>query len=310
MSPQKRRTTALALGGGGARGLAHVGVLEVLAENGLRPDRVAGVSVGSIVGAAYAFEPDLEKLLPRSMAYLESPQFRRYVDRVEDGRKHPAGEAPPAIEEETPSFLSRLRGYFRAERVFHRMLTSNSLLDGAILKDVVEHVLPDADVADAVVPLTIVALDLVTGREVEITRGPLRTAVLGSASLPGIFPPVRYGGCLLADIGVLSAVPCHAAKRTGVDAVVAVDVTQKVRVRRRFSSAVEVLLRMEDVAGALFRDLVLQHADVVVRPDVAGYDWTDFGSIDAVVAAGRAAARASLPELVAAMRGAPVRNVS
>src|SRR5207244_1272585 len=146
--------------------------------------------------------------------------------------------------------------------------------------EVVNALLPDADVSEAKIPLTIVAIDLVTGREVEITRGPLRQAVLGSASLPGIFPPVAYGGCLLADIGVVAAVPCHAARRSGADVVIAADVTQRVGARKTFPTAVDVLLRMEDATGSLFLDLVLQHADAVIRPDVSRFDWTDFSAME------------------------------
>lgn len=311
-APAPRPKLALALGGGGARGLAHVGVLEVLSDAGLRPDRIVGVSVGSVVGAAFAFEPDLSRMLPRAMEYLRSPSFRRYVDRVGEGRKSDRPENAPSDGGRSegpppPGFFSKLRGYVRAERAFHRMITSGSLLDGRVLHEVVEALLPDADVADAVVPLTVVAVDLVTGREVEITRGPLRAAVLGSASLPGIFPPVPYGGCLLADVGVVASVPCHAARRSGADVVAAVDVTQRVAARRSFPTAVDVLLRMEDVAGSLFRDLVLAQADVVVRPDVSHTDWTDFSTMDAVIDRGRAAARAALPELHAAMHAAAVR---
>jgi NTE family protein len=303
-APAGAPVLALALGGGGARGLAHAGLLETLVAEGLSPDRVYGVSAGAIVGAAFAFEPDLSRLLPRALAYLRSPAFARYAERVGAGRRSPA----PADDAARPGVLRRIRGFMRAERVFHRMIASPSLLDGAALREVVDALLPDADVADAVVPLTIVALDLVSGREVEITRGPLRAAVLGSASLPGIFPPVPYGACLLADVGVVSAVPCHAARRGGADVVVAADVAQRPAARRSFPTAVDVLLRTEEAAGALFRGLVLSQADVVVRPDVARIDWTDFSNMDETIARGRAAARAAVPDIRAALAAAAARR--
>ena len=304
----RRPTLALALGGGGARGLAHAGVLEVLGDAGIRPDRIYGVSVGSVVGAAYAFEPDIRTMLPRALTYLRSPAFRRYTATVGENRTqepHPGVEPPP---DAPPTFMTRVRGFVRAERAFHRMLASGSLLDGAVLHAVVEALLPDADVADALVPLSIVAVDLVSGREVEITKGPVRQAVLGSASLPGIFPPVPYGGCLLADVGVVSSVPCHAARRGGADVVVAVDVAQRVAARRSFPTAVDVLLRMEHVAGSLFRELVFQHADVIVRPDVSRLDWTDFSTMDEVIEHGRLAARAALPAILAALDRTAARS--
>ncbi len=306
----RRPTLALALGGGGARGLAHAGVLEVLCDAGVRPDRIYGVSVGSVVGAAFAFEPDIRTMLPKALAYLRSEAFRRYTDKVGENRKPEQRANVATPHDAPPTFMTRVRGFVRAERAFHRMLASGSLLDGAVLHAVVEALLPDADVAEAKVPLSIVAVDLVTGREVEITKGPVRQAVLGSASLPGIFPPVPYGGCLLADVGVVSSVPCHAARRGGYDVVVAVDVAQRVAARRSFPTAVDVLLRMEDVAGSLFRELVFQHADVIVRPDVTRLDWTDFSTMDEVIEHGRLAARASLPDILAALERTAARRTT
>ena len=125
----------------------------------------------------------------------------------------------------------------------------------------------------------------------------MRRAVLGSASLPGIFPPVEYGACLLADVGVISAVPCHAARRSGADRVIAIDVTLHPPRSDHYPSAVDVMLRLQDVASSLFLNLVLQHADVVIRPNVSHLQWTDFRTIPDTVERGRLAAQAALPEI-------------
>jgi NTE family protein len=292
---------ALALGGGGARGIAHLGALEVLQAEGVPISSIFGVSVGSIAGAAFAFDPDARKLRESGLAYLMSPQFAKYASGVSGSPKDRPPSETGGNGNGNGSWFSKILDYVRANRTFHRMILASSMLPGKFLEAVVDAFVPDADIADARIPLTIVAVDLVTGREVEITRGPARRAVLGSASLPGIFPPVEYGGCLLADVGVISAVPCHAAKKSGADHVIAIDVTQHPPRCQHFPSAVDVMLRLQDVASSLFLNLVLQHADVVIRPDVSHLQWTDFRTIPDTVQRGRAAALAAMPEIRAVL---------
>ncbi len=292
-------SVAVALGGGGARGIAHLGVLEVLHDAGIRPSRYFGVSIGSIVGALVAFEPDIHVVCEQALKYLLSPAFQKYSAGLGGGPSQGLGDDDSHVHHH--GWFDKFRDYIRANRTFHRMILGSSLLPGRILEEVVNSLVPDADVADAKVPLTIVAVDLITGREVEITRGPLRRAVLGSASLPGIFPPVEYGGCLLADIGVVSAVPSHAARRSGVERVIAIDVTHHPQRKRAFPSAIDVMLRLEDVASSLFLNVVLQHADVVIQPDVSRLEWSDFSRIEATIVKGREAAHAALPRVCGAL---------
>jgi NTE family protein len=296
---------ALALGGGGARGLAHIGVLEVFHDAQIPVHALFGVSIGSIVAAGLAFAPSAPVMRESAMKYLSSPAFRKYSATVGGGGQERV--VHDGVTNGASRWYAKFFDYLRANRTFHRMILGPSILPGRMLEEVVNALLPDADIADARIPLTIVAVDLITGREVEITRGPVRRAVLGSASLPGIFPPVEYGGCLLADVGVISAVPCHAARHSGADRVVAIDVTQHPPRMTRFPSAVDVMLRLQEVASPLFLNLVLQHADVVIRPDVSHLHWTDFRTIEDTIERGRAAAVAAMPQLRATL-GMPVKE--
>jgi hypothetical protein len=96
-------------------------------------------------------------------------------------------------------------------------------------------------------------------------------------------------------------VPCHAARRCGVERVIAVDVTHHPQRKTSFPSAVDVMLRLEDVAGSLFLNVVLQHADVVIQPDVSTLEWSDFTTIDQTIEKGRAAAILALPRVLSAL---------
>ena len=121
-------------------------------------------------------------------------------------------------------------------------------------------------------------------------------------SIPGIFPPVENQGRLLADIGGFAALPLEIARSYSPQTLFAVDVGSELKPMAATPSALEVMLRMNDVAAALFRDRVLEQADLLIRPDVGRVDWFDFGNPEKLVEAGRQASRASLDTLSSPQR--------
>jgi NTE family protein len=159
--------------------------------------------------------------------------------------------------------------------------------------------LPDADIRDAQIPLCLVAVDLHTGRPVALEKGPVRLAARASASVPGVFPPVEYDGQLLIDIGGFGALPLEVARTMSPELLFAVDVGADLKPMARSPCAVEIMLRMNDIGAALFRDHVHESADLVILPDVGHVEWFDFTSTDAMIQAGREAAHAALAEFAA-----------
>ena len=269
-----RGPVVIALGGGGARGLAHLGVLEVLEQSPIRPDRIVGVSIGSIVGAAYAFEPDAAVISKRVIDYVTSERFQTHQKSMMGASRGQAqnGEGKDG----GVGWLNQIREYLRANRLFNRVVTKKGLLASQLLVDVAENVLPDADIADASIPLTIVAIDLRSGRRVVLEKGNLRKAVRGSASLPGIFPPVELDGMLLSDIGIFSPLPTQECRYYNPSLVIAADVSRAVTPLESCDTALGVMMRMEEIAGTVFRDHVLSLADVIIHPDVDSLPWSDF----------------------------------
>jgi NTE family protein len=174
----------IALGGGAALGLAHIGVLRVLERAGLAPGVVSGTSMGAVVGAAYAAgKLDLLEALAREVNWrrvLRLTDFQLGGSGVLEGR---------AIERE-------LRRHFGEQRI-----------------------------EDLPIPFAAVATDLGTGAAWTATAGDLVTAVRASISLPAVFAPVRVGGHLLVDGGLVANVPVAATRALGADIVVGVDVT-------------------------------------------------------------------------------------
>jgi NTE family protein len=282
----------LALGGGGARGLAHIGVLEVLESAGIPLDRIVGVSIGSILGAIYAFRPDIRAVTPHILEYLRSPSFRRHQEALYGARRNGKVEASGSF-----FWWSRVRDYVTANRLVHRVMMRPSFLTSALLNDILTHLLPVARLEEAEIPFTVVCVDLVSGRQVALERGELRPIVQGSSSLPGIFPPVRVDGMALADIGIVCPLPTMAARAYGPYPLIAVDVTPAVTPGTDFPTALDVMMRMEEISGTLFRGYVQSLADIVIRPDVDDLEWSDFGNPEWAIDQGRAAARAALPRI-------------
>src|SRR5512140_238441 len=187
------KTWALVLMGGGARGVAHIGVLRLLEKKGLVPDVIAGTSMGALVGGLFA-------------AGLSGSKLTDMLDGV-----GPAAAADKA----------QRRGVFKRSRnLFEDLLftdTKNRFISkiGLAKEDAIEAFLKncvgDIRIEDLPVKFLCNAVDLVSGREVLFTRGKLARALRATMSLPLVFAPVRMGGMLLLDGGVLDSAPVEAA---------------------------------------------------------------------------------------------------
>ncbi|MEO1998734.1 MAG: patatin-like phospholipase family protein [Planctomycetaceae bacterium] len=282
----------LALGGGGARGVAHLGVIEVLLETGLQLERLVGISIGSLVGAMFAFHQDIAEVQARSLSYLLSERFQRHQRTLFGTISSEEADAGGLF-----SWYDRIKDYLRANQLFHRVVTQKSLLPSVILQDVVDNLLPDADIADAAIPLSIVAVDLRSGHRVVLEKGSVRQAVRASSSLPGIFPPVEFEGMQLCDVGVFCSLPTTVGVSYGTGTLLAVDVSSDLQPLNDCETALDVLMRMDEIGESLFRKHVRNSADLVIRPKVSQVEWFDFSSAPQLIDAGRVAARNAMAEL-------------
>jgi NTE family protein len=155
----------------------------------------------------------------------------------------------------------------------------------------------DLRIEDLALPFASVAVDLITGERVIFDQGPLRKAVLASASIPGVFSPVGWEERQLVDGAVLSLVPIHAAYALGADLVVAVDVSPPLDREPSLSAASEILLRCDELTARAFNAVRLAEADVLLNPVESDCSWSDFSRAGEFVAAGHEGAVAKMDEI-------------
>jgi NTE family protein len=284
-----RRRIGLALGGGGVRGLAHVGVLRVLGEAGVPIDSIAGVSMGAIVATAYALTDGFPDNLLAVVRGFEAGTFKAL----------PGGTQPGGVWTSVRRLIDVER--FMISNVFSWGVFADE--KGAALATALTG---DRRLEDAKVPLGVVACDLRSGESVVFRTGSAALALQASAALPGFFRPVEHEGRLLADGGYVGVVPTWVARDMGADVVIAVDANPMYAVDD-IQNGLYATLRALDITSQRYKEALLEDADVVIRPDFGGpVETLDFSRIDECIEAGRRAARDALPAL-ASLRSTPRR---
>lgn len=263
----------IALGGGGARGLAHIGILRAFEKNKLPVSYISGTSMGSIIGAAYAVDPRINIIEKRIRDILMTNLFSKMKSRfTKTGEKR-----------DKNSFLNKAQQFLVTSYIHLVEETKNSLLELEKLKETINLLLPDINIEDTKIPYCCVATDLTNGKEKIFTSGPLRTAVLASSSIPGIFPPVNISGTLYNDGGAVNTTPINGIKKMGAEFVIACDVKSKLTECHKFEKAKDVVARYNYIAGLLLHEKQIKDADFILSPPIKHYNWTDFDDIEIII---------------------------
>ena len=289
LETQEGGRVCLVLGGGGARGLSHLGVLKVLDREGVPVDCIIGTSAGAVVGAAYALQPDAAALAESALEYFNTAggAFRKVLLKSEDAERN---------------FFSNLIASIRKSYVFSALIRRPAIFPRARLEQVIHDLVPELSFGDAQIPFAVPALDIRSGDEILLREGPLREAVIASCSLPGFFPPVERDDMLLVDAGVIGPVPVNAAKCFRADVTIAVDISSQLDPIVDLAQGLDAILRVESIACKRLNDLELEAADVVVAPDVGSTYWSDFSELQQLVEQGERAAEAQLDTILALLQ--------
>jgi NTE family protein len=256
----QRPKVALVLGGGGARGLAHVGVLKVLARERVPVDMVVGTSVGAIVGALYA-------------AGVPPEDIGRMAEEVG---------------------WTKLTNLSTAGVV--KLLVSEELLSTQKMEGYLARRFGKKTFADLKVPFACVAADLRTGEQIILREGDVALAARASATMPGVFRPVPYRHRLLVDGGIVDNLPTDVAKLLGADIILCVDVPVDFS-RTAPANVLTTLNQALYIQGQVISQQRLSLADVVVRPKVADVNTFELWKSKECVEAGEAAARKAMPDV-------------
>jgi len=269
-----RRTIGIALGAGAARGFAHIGVLAVLDEAGIPVDCLSGTSIGGIVALLYAMSGSAEGAYDLARRTIGSNALIRDVSIV------------PRV----------------------------ALLRGRKVRRNAERISAGKHLSDLTRPALAVAADLITGRRVVLDRGLVASALVATAAIPGVLPPVKAGDDWLVDGALVTRVPANLLNRwrCGIKLAVNVDTEVNVedpmvraRLRRALSgpfSLASIIGRSWELLGISQGEAETQAADIVINPLMPSQSSYDFDAIDSLVAAGRAAAEQALPDILDAVK--------
>ncbi len=270
----------VALGGGAARGVSHIGVLEVLEDAGLTVDIVSGTSMGALVGAAYLIEGSAAALHHRLYEFVEGEAFRAAkFDVLAENR-----------DDEDQTWLDSLVENIRRGVKYSYTVTRQSIIERDVYDALIGSLIPDIDIEDLPKPFAAASLDVVTGQEVIWTGGSLRNAVSASCAIPGIFPPLELDGQILVDGGWTRSVPVLPARKLGADMVAAVDISRVVEEILEYKRGVSIMLRSAMLTSKHLRQSQIKEADWVISPRVGDVHWADFQDLEHLVHLGREAA--------------------
>ena len=288
-----RPKVALVLSGGGARGFAHIGVLRALRDLRVPVDLVVGVSMGAVVGGAWAAGRSVDELA----GFVRGTDWTEIV-----ADRPPRRDLSFRLREEDLLLPSRIEFGLRPDRVQPPLAAAGSIQ----LEDALGRLIPVGAGVLAVdalgVPFRSVASDLLTGELVELRDVPLFEAVRASLAVPGVFAPVRVGGRLLVDGGLVRNLPVDIARHMGADIVIAVNVGTPLAGEDELGSAFGVAQQMlniltEQNVQRSIRELGA--ADLLITPALNGIGFLDFAQGERAMAAGLAAAQALAPRLAA-----------
>lgn len=288
-----RRQLHLALGGGGARALAHIGVLKVIEEHNFPIMRLSGTSGGAVIAALYAQFGDIQTVEHRARNFLLSEAFKKIgLEFFAEGQanKHNYFDS-----------VGNFFHYLKSRLIYSRALIAESLFPAERLIELLSELFDEGCIEHTRIPLQIAAVNVDTGQDVVLDHGDLIKAVAASSAIPGIFSPVEFAGMRLIDGAVINPVPLVRADRQK-EVVVGVDVSRCIRAAYPRRLALDYIFRADEITLYKLNELHLQKAEIVIRPEEVRHGhWADFRHIDAYIHSGEKAGIAKISELQDAM---------
>lgn len=266
----------LALGGGGARGLAHIGVLQILEKEKIPIDFIAGTSIGSIVGAVYAHNPNYKDLTNAFKKLIESQEYKEL--RLDNLTLHSSPD---------PSFIKQFTKIIAKKVILKLQNQRLGVISAEKMKTILSKLLYGITFENCKIPFGALTGNLDTGKSHFFTSGDIVSAVQASSSIPGWIEPVTIDNNLYTDGMIASLIPISQVREMGADIVIAVDVTNRDLSRRKINSSIDIVEKANQILKNNATDLLLKQADVVIRPNTNGLEWYEYSHLNELIEEGK-----------------------
>ena len=260
---------ALVLMGGGARGLAHIGVLVVLQRSGLIPDVIVGTSMGGIIGGLFAqgFSPPRLKEIASELSlhnFIEKPKL-------------------PFLSKTPKSVLD----YLFIENYKNRLLRKMGLDKEDSIETYLKSLVGEVCIEDMSITFACNAVDLISGREIIFEKGKLYKALRATMSLPLVFEPARIEDMMLLDGAVLDNAPVEIAKKLGAKITILVDIHRSIKEipKDKIKNTFQLIQRMTEITMSNSTERNIKNADFILRLDL-DFDSLDFSEISTIIREG------------------------
>lgn len=286
----ERKKVGLVLSGGGAKGVAHIGVLKVLEEAGIPIDYIAGTSMGSIVGGLYAIGYDarcLDSLVRvQNWPFLLSNRAYRYD--LPFSEKEKDEKYLLSIPMLGSKLIQMPAGFISGQNIYN-------LFSGLTLG---YH--DSLSFLNLPIPFSCVAANLVNGEEVVLSSGSLPLAMRASMAIPGVFSPVVQDSMMLVDGGIANNYPVDVMRRMGADIIIGVDVSAGLRTMGELNSVVDIVDQLTNFLGMAKYEENIKLTNLYIKPDIEPYSAASFDpvAIDTLILRGERAARAQWGEIM------------
>ncbi len=287
-----KRGFVLALGGGGGRGLAHLGVFDVLEQHNLKPDIIIGSSIGALFGSMYAVNPNAKAVIKRALAILDSEHFANL-----------SLPATGKADQEESNWFSKLSTAARQTVLLARAATDRSVADTGALIEIAFEFCGGNSFNDAEIPIYITAVEFPNG-ECHLFSADsdikLPCAIAASMAIPGVFDPVAIKKKKFVDGGLGSDIPAQEAQMLAApdQLVLAVNVGARPDKDIEPGNVYEMLDWATQIKSLYLRKYDKGFADVLIEPLVGFTQWNDFSHPEQEIEMGRQAALETLPELM------------
>ena len=283
---EKEPVVAVVLAGGGALGFAHVGALQVLEEEGIRPDYIIGTSMGSIIGGLYSVGysgNELEQIV-RETSWKEILLDSFDRREISFNRKKHESNYRLSVDLDKNESIDEA-GLSQGQHVVE------------LLDELLSPYNTETDFDSLPIPFRAVAADLMTGEKVVFEEGDLKTAIRASMAVPGLFTPVRYRDRYLIDGGWVENLPTTVARELGADIVIAVSLFSMTDDIEKLSTLIGLSSQADQIRTMDRNRMSAEAADFIISPDLTGYGMADYEQGEALMARGYAAADSRRDEI-------------